>query len=125
VFENRILRRIFGPKTNEVTGEWRKLYNEEFNDLYLSPSIVRVIKLKTMRCLGHIACMAEERGMYMVLVGKPEKMRPLARPRNRWEEDIKIDHKEVGCEGMDWIKLAQDRDRWWALLNVVINFRIQ
>jgi len=121
VFENRELRRIFGPKGDEVTGEWRKLHNEELNDLYCSPNIVRVIKLRRMRWAGHAACMGERREVYRVLVGKPEGKRPLGRPRLRWEDNIKMDLQEVGCGGMDWIDLAQERDRWRAVVNVVMN----
>ena len=121
VFENRMLRRIFGPKTDEVIREWRKLHNEELNDLYSSPNIVRVIKSRRMRWAGYVARMEDNRGVYRVLVGKPEGKRPLGRPRHRWEENIKMDLQEVGCGGMDWIELAQDRDRWWALVNAVMN----
>jgi len=116
-----MLRRIFGPKTDEVIREWRKLHNEELNDLYSSPNIVRVIKSRRMRWAGYVARMEDNRGVYRVLVGKPEGKRPLGRPRHRWEENIKMDLQEVGCGGMDWIELAQDRDRWWALVNAVMN----
>jgi len=95
VFENRVLRRIFGPKRVEVTGEWRKLHNEELNDLYSSPNMVRVIKSRRMRWAGHVACMGERRGAYGVLVGKPDGKRPLGRPRRRWEDNIKMDLQEV------------------------------
>ena len=118
--ENRVLRRIFGPKRDEVTGEWRKLHNEELNDLYCSPNIVRVIKSRRMRWEGHVARMGERRGVYRVLVGKPEGKRPLGRPRRRWEDNIKMDLQEVGYGGMDWIELAQDRDMWRALVNAVM-----
>jgi hypothetical protein len=111
VLENGVLRRIFGPRRDEVTGEWRKLHNEELNDLYSSPNIVRVIKSRRMRLAGHVARKGERRGVYRVLVGKPEGKRPLGRPRCRWEDNIKMDLQEVGYGGMDWIKLAQDRDR--------------
>jgi len=123
VFENRVLR-IFGPKRDEVTGEWRKLHNEELNDLYCSPIIVRVIKSRRMRWVGPVARMGEGRAVYRVLVGKPEGKRPLGRPRCRWEDNIKMDLQKVGCGGMDWIKLARDRDRWRALLNAVMNLQI-
>ena len=87
VFENRVLRRIFGPKRDKVTGEWSKLHNEELNDLYCSPNIVQVIKSRQMRWSGLVACMGERRGVYRVLVGKPEGKRPLGRPRRRWENN--------------------------------------
>ena len=106
------LLRGFGPRRDEVTGEWRKLHNGELHDLYSSPNIVRVIKSRTMRLAGRVARMGERRGVYRVLVGKPEGKRPLGRPRRRWEVNIKMDLKEVRCRGMDWIELAQDRDRW-------------
>ena len=90
VFENRVLRRIFGPKTDELTGEWRKLHNEDLNDLYCSRSVVWVIKSKRMRWVGHVARMGERRGVYRVLVGEPEGKRPFGRPRRRWEDNIKM-----------------------------------
>jgi len=121
VFENRVFRRIFGPKRNEVTGKWRKLYNEELNVLYCSPNIVWVIKSRRIRWAGHVARMGEGRGVYRVLVGKPGGKRPLRRSRRRWENNIKMDLQEVGCGGMGWIELAQDRDRWQAFVNAVMN----
>jgi hypothetical protein len=121
VFENRVLRRIFGPKRDGVTGEWRKLHNEELNDLYCSPNIVRVIKSRRMRWVGHVARMGERRGVYRVLVGKPEGKELLGRPRRRWEDNIKM---EMGCGVMAWIDVAQDRDRWRALVNAVMNLRV-
>ena len=93
---------------DEVTGEWRKLHNEELNDVYFSPNIVRVIKSRRMRWAGHIARMGKSRGVFRVLVGKPEGKRPLGRPRHRWEDNIKMDLQEVDREGMDWIDVAQD-----------------
>ena len=107
--ETRVLRKIFGLRRNEVKGEWRKLHNEELNNLYTSPSVVRVVKSRRMRWVGHVARMAEGRGVYRISVGKPEGSRSLGRPRRRWEDNIKMDVQEVGCEDMDWIKLAQDR----------------
>ena len=124
VFEHRVLRGIFVPKRDEVTGEWRKLHNEEVNDLYCSPKMVRVIKSRRMRWVGHVARMGERRGVYRVLVGKSEGKRPLGRPRRRWRDNIKMGLQEVGCVGMDWIELAQDRDRWRALVNEVMNLRV-
>jgi len=117
VFENRVLRRVFGPRRDEVTREWRKLHNEELNDLYSSPNIFRVMKSRRIRWAGQVARMGERRGVYRILVGKPEVKRPLGRPRRRWEDNIKMDLQVVGCGGMDWIELARDRDRWRALVN--------
>jgi hypothetical protein len=96
VLENRVLRRVFGPKRDEVTGEWRKLHSEELSDLYSLPNIVRVVKSRRMRWLGHVARMGEERGVHRVLVRKPEGKRPLGRPRRRWEDNNKMDLQEVG-----------------------------
>jgi len=121
VFENMVLKRIFGPRRDEVTGEWRRLHSEELNDLYCSPNIVRVIKSRRMRWAGHVAHMGEERGVYSVLVGKPEGKRPLGRPR---VDNIRMDLQEVGCGYMDWIGLAQDRDRWRTLMSAVMNLRV-
>ena len=95
VFENRVLRRTFGPKRGELTEEWKKLHNEELNDLYCSPNVIGVIKSRRMRWVGHVACMGERGGAYRVLVGKPEGKRPLGRPRHRWEDNIKMDLQEV------------------------------
>jgi len=124
VFENMVLRRILGPRKEEVTGEWRRLHNEELNDLYSSPNIVRVIKSRIMRLAGHVARMGEERGVYRVLVAKPEGKRPLGRPRRRWVNNIGTDLQEVGSGYMDWIGLAQDRDRWRTLVSAVMNIGV-
>ena len=124
VFENMVLRRIFGPRREKITGEWRRLHNEELNDLYSSSNIVRVIKSRIMRWAGHVARMGEERGVYRFLVGKPEGKRPLGRPRRRWVDNIRTDLQEVGCGYMDWIWLAQDRDGWRALVSAVMNIRV-
>ena len=110
VFENRVLRRVFGPKRDEVTGEWRKLHNEQLSGLYSLPNIVWVVKSRRMRWAGHVARMGEGRGVHRVLVGKPEGKRPLGRPRRRWEDNIKMDLQEVGRNCGDWMELAQDRD---------------
>jgi len=101
VFENMVLRRIFGPRRDEVTWEWRRLHNEELNDLYSSPIIVRVIKSRRTRWAGHVARMGEGRGVYRVLVGEREGRRPLGQPRRRWVDNIRMDLQEVGC-GLDW-----------------------
>jgi len=124
VFENMVLRRIFGPRRDDVTGDWRRLHNEELNDLYSSPNIVRVINSRRMRWVGYVVHMDEERGMYRVLVGKLEGKRPLGRPRRRWVDNIKTDLQEVGCGYMDWIGLAQDRDRWRKFVSAVMNLRV-
>jgi hypothetical protein len=119
VFENRVLRTIFGPKRDEVTGEWRKLHNEELHDLYYSPSIIRIIKARRMRWAGHVARMGEKKNTYRLLVGKPER-----RPRRWWLNNIKMDLVEVGWRDVDWIGLAQDKDRWRARVNSVLNLRV-
>jgi hypothetical protein len=119
VFENRVLMRIFGPKRDKVTKEWRKLHNE-LNDLYSSPNTVWVIKSRRMRWVGYIACMGKRKGVYRVLVGKTEGKRP----RHKWEDNIKMDLQEVGSGGRDWIELAQDREGWQALVNVVLNLQV-
>jgi hypothetical protein len=123
VFENRVLRRIFGPKRDEVTGEKRKLHNE-LHILYSSPNIIRQIKSRRMRWAGHVARMGEERYVHRILMGKSEGKRPLGRPRRRWENGIRMDLREIGCRSVDWIQLAQDRDRWRALVNTVMNLRV-
>ena len=117
VFENMVLRRIFGPRRDEVTGEWRRLHNKKLNDLYSSPSIVRAIKSRRMRWAGHVARMDEESGVYRVLLGKPGGRRP----RHKWVDNIRMDLQEVGCGYIDWIGLAQDRDRWRTLVSAVMN----
>jgi hypothetical protein len=119
-----VLRRIYGPKRDEVTGEWRRLHNEELNDLYSSPNIIRVIKSRRMRWVGNVARMGEGRGEYRILVGRPKGRRPLGRPRRKWEDYIKKDLQEVGWGGMDWIDMAQDRDRCRALVSAVMNLRV-
>jgi hypothetical protein len=124
VFENRVLRRVFGPKKDEVTGEWRKLHNEELSDLYSLPNIMRVVKSRRMRWVGHVARTVEGRGVHRVVVGKPEGRRPLGRPRRRWEDNIKMDLQEVGGSFGDWMELAQDRDGWRALVGTVMNLRV-
>jgi len=109
---------------DELRGGWRRLRNEELNDLYSLHNIVRVINSRRMRWAGHVALMGEERGVYRVLVGKLEGKRPLGRPRCRWVYNIRMDLQDVGCGYVDWIGLAQDRDRWRTLLSAVMNLRV-
>jgi hypothetical protein len=120
VFENRVLRKIFGPKREEDRS-WRKLHNDELHSLYLSPNIVRVIKTRRMRWVGHVACMREGRCVYRVLVGRPKGKSPLGRPRHNWEDNIKMDLREVGIDGVNWIWLVQERVQWLAFVNMVMN----
>jgi hypothetical protein len=124
VFENRVLRRIFGPKRDGVMGGWRKLYNEVLHNLYSSPSIITIIKSRRMRWAGHVARMGEKRNVYRLLVRKPERKRPLGRPRCRWTDNIKMDLLEIGVSVLDWIGLAQDRYRWRSLVNSVMNLPV-
>jgi hypothetical protein len=124
VFENRVLRGIFGPKRDEVTGEWRKLHRGELHNLYSFENIIRHMKSRRMRWAERVAHTREERKVYKVSAGKPEGKRPLERRRRRWEDGIKMDLREIGCRGVDWIHLAQDRDRWRAVVNAVMNLRV-
>jgi hypothetical protein len=109
---------------DEVTGGWRKLHNEELRDLYSSLSIIRIIKSKRMRWAGLVARMGEKRNAYRLLVRKPEGKRPIGRPRRWWVDNIKMNLLEIGWGGVDWIALAQDRDKWRALVNAVMNLRV-
>jgi hypothetical protein len=115
-----VLRKIFGPKRDEVTGEWRKLHNVELHDLFSSLSIIRIIKARRMRWAGHVARKRERR----LLLGKPEGRRPLGRPRRRWLDNIRMDLVEMGWGDVDWIGMAQDRDRRRVLVNSVLNLRV-
>jgi hypothetical protein len=124
LFKNRVLRRIFGPKRDEVTGDWRKLHNEEIRNLYSSPSIIRIIKSRTIRLTGHVARMGEKRNAYILLVGKPEGKRPLGRRRRRWMDNIRMDLQEVGWGKVDWNGMAEDKNRWRALVNSILNLRV-
>jgi hypothetical protein len=124
MFENWVLRRLFEPKRDEVTGKWRKLHNEEFHDLHSSPSIIKIIKARRTKWAGHVARMGEKRNTYSLLMGKPEGRGPLGRPIRRWVDNIKMDLVEVRWGDVDWIGLAQDRDRWRALENSVLNLRV-
>jgi ribosomal protein L10 len=124
VFKNRMLRRIFGPKREEDRS-WRILHNDELHDLYSSPNIVRVIKSRRVRWAGHVARMGEGSGeVFRVLIGRPEGKRPLERPRRRWEDNIKVDLREIGIDGANWIRLAQDRVQWRAFVNTVMNLLV-
>jgi hypothetical protein len=123
-FENRVLRRIFGPRRDEVTGEWRKRNNEDLRDLYSSPSIIRIIKARRMRWAGHVALIGEKRNAYRLLVGMSEGRRSLGTPTRRWLDNIGMDLVDVGWGDVDWIGLAQDRDRWRALVNSVLKLRV-
>jgi hypothetical protein len=124
VFENRVLRRIFGPKRDELTGGWRKLHNEELQNLYSSPSIIRMIKSRRMSWTGHVARRREKMNAYRILVGKSEGKSPLGTPRRKWMDNIKMDLIEIEWGGMDWIDLAQDRDEWRARVNTVVKLRV-
>jgi hypothetical protein len=124
VFENRVLRRIFGPKRDEVTGEWRKFHNEELRDLYSSPSIIRIIKSRRMRWASHVARMGEMWNAYRLLVTKLKGKRRLGRSRRIWVDNIRMDLGEVGWSDVDWIGLAQDRNRWRTVVNSVLNLRV-
>jgi hypothetical protein len=124
VFENRVLRRIFGPKRDEETGGWRKLHNEKLQKLYYSPGIIRMIKSRRMRLAGHVTRMGEKRNAYRILVGKPEGKRLLERPTRGWVDSIETDLREIGWDGVDWIDMAQDRDQWRALVNTIMNLRV-
>jgi hypothetical protein len=122
IFENRVLGKIFGPKWEEYRS-WRKLHNGELHGLYSSRNVVRVIKSRRMRWVGHAACMGEGRGVYRVLVGEPQGRRPLGRPRHRWEDNVKLDVREIGIDGTNWIQLARDRARWRAFVNTAMGLR--
>ncbi|KAJ4449068.1 hypothetical protein ANN_00463 [Periplaneta americana] len=125
VFENKVLREIFGAKRDEVTGEWRKLHNAELHALYSSRDIIRNIKFRRLRWAGHVARMGESRNAYRVLVGRPKGKRPLGRPRRRWEDNIKMDLREVGYDGRDWTDIAKDRDQLRAYVRAAMNLRIR
>jgi hypothetical protein len=124
VSENRVLRSVFGPKRDGVTGGWRKLHKEELHNLYSSPSIIRIIKSRRMRWAGLVARMGEKRNLYRLLIGKLEGKRPLERPRCMWIDNIKMDLLQIGLSIVDWIGLARDRYRWRGLLNAVMNLQV-
>jgi hypothetical protein len=121
--ENRVFRKIFGPKREE-DGSWRKLHNDEFHSLCSSPNIDTEIKSWRMRWAGHVPRMGEGRGVYRFLVGRPEGKRPLGRPRRRWEDNITMNLREIRIDGANWIRLAQDRVQWRAFVSTVMNRRV-
>jgi hypothetical protein len=123
VFKNREPRKMFGPKREE-DGAWRKLHDDEIHRLHSSPNIVRVIKSRRIKWAGHVTRMGEGRGVYRVLVGRPDGKRPLGRPRRRWEDNIKMDLRKIGIDGSNWIQLAQDGVQWRTFLNTVMNLRV-
>ena len=123
MFENRVLRKVFGLKREAVTGYERRLYNEKLHDLCFSPDVTGVIKSIRVRWLEHVSCMGESKGSYSGLVGKPEGRRPLGSCWHRWEDSIQVDPQEMEwC--IDWIDLSQDGYRWHAFVNVVMNLRV-
>ena len=124
MFENKILRKIFGARKDEITGEWRKLHNVELYALYSLPNIIRSLKSRRLRWAGHVARMEQSRNAHRVLVGKPEGKRPLGRTRRRWEDNIKVDLREVGGDPGELIDLAEDRDQWRAYVRAVMNLRV-
>jgi hypothetical protein len=123
VFENRVSRRTFGPKSEE-DGSWRRLHNNELHSVYSSPNIVRVIKSRRLKWAGHVARIEEGRGVYRVLVGRPEGKRPTGRPRHRWEDNTKMDIREIEIDGANWIRLAQFRIQWRAFVITLMNLRV-
>jgi hypothetical protein len=123
MFENRVLRIILGPKRDEIPGQWRGLHNEELYDLYSSPHIVRVIKSRRMKLVGHVARLGDRRGAYRVLVETPDGKRSFGMPRSRCKDRVIVDLQEVGWGDIDWIELAEDWHRWRALVYAVINLR--
>jgi hypothetical protein len=123
MFQNRAQKRIFGLKRDDVTGEWRKLHNEELHNVCSSPNIIKQIKLRRMRWAGYVAHMEEGKKVERVMVERPEGKRPLGRPRRRWEDGIRMVLRDIGW-GVDWIRMAQDRDRWRAVVNAMMNLRV-
>jgi hypothetical protein len=124
VFENRVLRKILGPKTEKAAGSWVRLYNEELHNLHSSTNIVSLIKLMRMRRVWCVACVGERRNAYKIFVGEPEGIRPLGRTRRRWEDNIGTDVREIGWGGVSRIHLAQDKVHWWALVDTIMKFLI-
>ena len=123
MFEDKVLRKIFGAKRDEITTELRKLHNAELHALYSSPNMIRNLKSR-LRWAGHVARMEQFRNAYRVLVRKPEGKRPLGRPRRRWDYNIEMDLREVGCDAGDWVDVARDRDQWRDCVRAVMNLRV-
>ena len=124
MFGNKVLRKIYGPKRDEMTGEWRRLHNEELHGLYDSPDVVRIMKSRRLRWAGHVARMGEKRRLYSIVVGKPEGKRPLGRPRRRWEDNIRRDLREVGIRDENWLDVAQERILWRIFVSTAMNLRV-
>ena len=124
VFKNKVLRKISGAKRDKITGEWRKLHNSELHALHSLPNIIRNLKSRQLRWAGHVAHMELTRNSYRVLVGKPGGKRSLRRPKRRWEDNIKMDLREVCYDNGDWIHLAEDREQWISYIRAVMNFRV-
>jgi hypothetical protein len=116
------MRIIFGPKRKKVAGSGRKLHHEELYNLYTSPNVIRLIK--TMRWTGHVACMEQMKNSYRILLRKPKGKRLLGRPRYRWEDNIRMNLREIGWEGVDWKYLTQNKDQWQALMNMIMNLQV-
>jgi hypothetical protein len=124
VLKNNWKIKMVNVSISEVSGDWRKLHNEELHILYSSPNIIRRFKSRRMRWAGHVACMGKERKVYKVLVGKPEGKRPLGRPSHRWKDGIRLDLRAIGWGSVEWIYLVQDRGRKRNLVNAVMNLRV-
>ena len=123
VLENKVLRKIFGAKGDKITGEGRKLNNAELHALHSTPNIIRSLKSRLLRWAGHVACMDQSRNAYRVLVGKPDDKRPLGRPRHRWEDNNKMDLREVGCDPGELIDL-ENMDQWRTYVRAIMNLRV-
>jgi hypothetical protein len=119
-----VLRRIFRVKRDEIISVWRKLHNKELHNLYSSSNVIRIIKSRKMKWAGNVARIREKKNSYKIFVRKPERNRPIGRPRRRWQDNIKMDLREIGWGGMDWIDLAQDMEQWKTLVNTVMNIQV-
>ena len=124
MLDNKVLRKISGAKRYKIIGKWRKLQNAELHALYSLPDIISSLKLRLMRWTVHLACVELSRNAYRILVGKPEGKRPLLRLRHRWEDNIKMNLRDMGCDTEDWLDLAEDRDQWRAYVRAVMNLRV-